>query len=251
VRDEFYVGWEAQPPPGIARHARRCAAALLAAAALAAVVLALAQGRFAASRYEFGTVREFVGWVREAPQPHLVVAAPGFCPAFSPYLLARAGTKAGARDLVAGLDGRLVRLRGMLVYRGDQTMVDVVPGSVEPLGGGGAEPAPDPGVEDLGLHHFTGEVVDSKCYFGVMNPGTGKVHRACAARCISSGTPPLLLVRDRDGRALHLLLVGEDGRALRREILDRVGEPVAVSGRVVRYDNLLVLHAAPEALRRL
>jgi hypothetical protein len=27
---------------------------------------------------------------------------------------------------------------------------------------------------------LTGEIVDSKCYLGVMNPGQGKVHRDCA-----------------------------------------------------------------------
>jgi hypothetical protein len=58
-------------------------------------------------------------------------------------------------------------------------------------------------------------------------------------------------VRDRSGRELHLLLVGADGRALNREILDFVAEPVAVTGRVLRYDDLLVLRADPSAYRRL
>ena len=40
-----------------------------------------------------------------------------------------------------------------------------------------------------------GEIVDSKCYLGVMNPGEGTVHRDCAARCLSGGLPPMLVVR--------------------------------------------------------
>ena len=84
-----------------------------------------------------------------------------------------------------------------------------------------------------------------------MNPGTGKVHRACAVRCISSGTPPVLAVRDRDGHAQHLLVVGGDGRAINREILDLVAEPVEVRGRISRIEGLLVLWVEPGDISKL
>jgi len=40
-----------------------------------------------------------------------------------------------------------------------------------------------------GEFDLVGEIVDSKCYFGNMNPGNGKVHRDCAVRCMSGGIP--------------------------------------------------------------
>jgi hypothetical protein len=199
--EEFYVGYAAAMPPGVRRRVRSAVLASLAFAGCVAGLTAAFQQSFAPSVFEYGDEREFVGWLRETPAPLLVVPAPActeWCATTSSWLLTRYGTKSGAEELVRGLDGRQVRLRGVLVHRGDQTLLDVVPGSLEMLApdvgapASVASPAPAPRVLDLGVQTLTGEVVDSKCHFGVMRPGSGKVHRSCAARCISSGTPPVL-----------------------------------------------------------
>ena len=104
---------------------------------------------------------------------------------------------------------------------------------------------------NLGEHTLRGEIVDIKCYLGVMKPAHGKPHRSCAARCISGGIPPVLMVRDRDGDTNHLLLVSADGRTVNREVLPLVAEPVEITGRVVRLGDWLVLQASPETYRRL
>jgi len=68
-----------------------------------------------------------------------------------------------------------------------------------------------PVVEHLGQVELEGELVDTKCWLGVMRPATGKVHRACAARCLSGGVPPGLLIRNDTGTTLVLLAgSGED-----------------------------------------
>jgi hypothetical protein len=152
---------------------------------------------------------------------------------------------------VHGLDGRRVRLRGVLVYRDDQTLLDVVPDSIQTLAAAGAAPPHKAEIQDLGEQTLRGEVVDGKCHFGVMRPGSGKTHRECAARCIASGSPPMLWVHDPERqRDLHLLLVGADGRSLGRELLPWVAEAVEVTGHVERHDGLLVLYADPTSYRR-
>jgi hypothetical protein len=254
--DEFYVGYAASMPPGVRRTVRRAVFAALAAAAAVAVLVIGFEEPFAPSVFEYGEEREFIGLVRESPAPLLVVPAPActeWCATTSTWLLTHYGTKLGAEELVRGLDGRQVRLRGVLVYRGDQTLLDVVPGSIEVLGAsaGVTRPGPPARIDDLGVQTLTGEIVDSKCHFGVMRPGSGKVHRSCAARCIASGSPPMLWVRDTSGRALYLLLLGADGRALGREVLPFVAEHIEIRGQVLRYDGLLVLRAEPSAYRRL
>jgi hypothetical protein len=252
-RDDFYIGWEASMPGASRRFVRRVVAAAFAGAIAIAGAIAALQAPFAASVFEYGTEREFVGVLRETPAPQLVVSGPActeFCTTRSAWLLAHYGTKRGAADLVRGFDGRTVRLRGVLVYRADQTLLDVVPGSIEAIDAAGTQAAAAI-VEDLGEQTLRGEIVDAKCHFGVMRPGNGKTHRACAARCIASGAPPMLWVRDAAReRDLHLLLIGADGRALGREVLPWVAESVEVTGRVVRHDNLLVLEAEPTAYRR-
>jgi hypothetical protein len=92
--------------------------------------------------------------------------------------------------------------------------------------------------------------VDSKCYLGVMKPGHLKPHRACAARCISGGVPPVLLVRDLEGSASYLLLADADGRAVNSRVQDLVAEPVRIRGEVRRFDDLLVLFADPDTYER-
>src|SRR6266513_1903853 len=84
----------------------------------------------------------------------------------------------------------------------------------------------------LGQQTLVGEIVDSKCYLGVMNPGQLTTHRACAIRCISGGIPPVLLVRQKDGPAIYLLLVSADGKPVNRQVLNMVAEPVEITGDV-------------------
>src|SRR5712691_8273684 len=102
----------------------------------------------------------------------------------------------------------------------------------------------------LGQQTLIGEIVDSKCYLGVMNPGQLTTHRACAIRCISGGIPPVLLVRHTNAPALYFLLVSRDGRPVNKQVLGMVAEPVQITGDVERQGELLILRADPPTYRR-
>jgi hypothetical protein len=244
--DEFYVGYLPSAPPGLARRVRTALVALAAVVAAVALALVAGQRRLDGRLFEFGQPREFRGTLELEPQPTLVVTRPGVGAGVSRWLLVGPG-KLGARELVARFDGEGVRLRGELISRGSETMLQVEPGSVER--DTGAPSAPE--VAALGTLTLRGEIVDSKCHFGVMNPGEGKSHRDCAVRCISGGSPALLRSRDETGEARYFLLVGPDGRALGRELLDFVAEPVEMRGAVERHDGVYVLRTDPSAIRRL
>jgi hypothetical protein len=247
---EFYVGYLPKCPPGIAARTRRAVGAIAALAWLTALAVLTVQAPLAPAAFEFGIERRFRGTLRAEPVPLLAVerpAAPAGVAAVSHFLLVAPG-KHGARPDVAGLEGRLVELAGSLIYREGQTMIELVPGSIVPLA---EPPAPTQGATDLGTHTLVGEIVDSKCHLGVMNPGDGKTHRECATRCISGGIPPMLRTTAPDGTSRLLLLVGEEGEMVNREILDRVAEPVEVTGRVEQLGELLVIYADPKRIRRL
>ena len=96
-----------------------------------------------------------------------------------------------------------------------------------------------------------GEIVDSKCFVGVMKPGRGKVHRACATLCIRGGIPPLLVVAEDGGALAYYLLVGPDGRTLDPIAAGLVAEPIEITGDVIELDDLRVLKATPAHIRRL
>ena len=128
------------------------------------------------------------------------------------YLLVGAG-KFGPPDVIRGHAGERVRFQGSLIYRDGVAMVEMnEPGSFQVLGAG--SPATVEPVTQLGRAVFTGELVDTKCFFGVMRPATGKVHQACAVLCLSGGVPPGLLVRDAAGNGVVILLAGPRGQPL-------------------------------------
>jgi hypothetical protein len=235
---------------------RRTILALNALGVLLAISLVSGQLPFAASTFEFGRDRDFEGIFEARPYPNLLVQRPAKVeglPPFSRYLLVGRWKHGAAAETASVRDGESVLLRGSLIYRGGDTLVEVAPGSVRASGGLSL-----PLVEniDLGAVTLTGEIVDSKCASGVMNPGTGKVHRSCAARCLSGGIPPLLYVQEGTAGALGLagasvVLAGADGGPLDLELLDFVAEPVEIAGRLLRSGDVLVLRAQPASLRRL
>lgn len=247
---EFYVGYLPHAPAGLARALRWRALALLGFVGLVAVLVVCSHGLRPAARFEYGAPVELAGTVVARPYPHLNVRRPGRVGTLAPvssYALV-APWKHGADALVADFDGENVRLRATLAYRDGVVVAELEPGSVrrEP---GPSTPAPAP--QDLGRRTLVGEIVDSKCFFGVMNPGELKPHRACAVRCISGGIPPVLCVRDAAGRASYFLLVSSAGEALNHAVLDFVAEPVEITGEVERRGDILVLRADPATYRRL
>jgi hypothetical protein len=237
--EEFYIGYAPRPPRRIARTIIRAVVGLNVVAATVALVLVFAQRPFARSTFEFQQYRDFMGDVELKPYPALLVGRPGG-KEYSRYLLVAPG-KHGAEAEVRSLAGKAVHLRGSLIYRDGQTMVELVPGSVH---GVKQEPAAV-SFATVGEVTLTGEIVDSKCYLGVMNPGRTKVHRDCAARCISGGIPPAFVTADG-----FYLLVGGDGRPIQHEVLDWVGETIRVKGEVARSGETLILRAEPATFRR-
>jgi len=243
--NDFYVGYLPQAPTTLARFVRKVTIVLGLLAVTAALALVAGQMPFANSAFEYGKLRSFEGVIVTRPFPTLLVARPGEVgqqDKYSRYLLVAPG-KHGADDLVASFDRKQVRLRGQLIYRGGGTMVEITPGSIAVTD---AAPAIQETTRDLGSVTVTGEIVDSKCYLGVMNPGQGKVHRDCAARCLSGGIPPILVTTD--GRE-QFLLVGLDGRALGRDALrEFIAEPMTMRGDLLQQGESRLLKIDAQTL---
>src|SRR5882672_8891215 len=249
--NDFYIGYLPKAPTALARFVRRVIILLGLLAVTVALVLVVGQMPFASSAFEFGKLRSFEGVVVTRPFPTLLVARPGQTSQqdkYSRYLLVAPG-KRGAEDLVASFDGKQVRLQGQLIYREGGTMVEVVPGSITVVD---APPAVQEAPRDLGAATVTGEIVDSKCYLGVMNPGQGKVHRDCAARCLSGGIPPIFITTSGDtpdGRE-QFVLVGPDGSALAPDSLrDFIAEPITLRAELLQCGDLRFLQIDPKTLR--
>jgi hypothetical protein len=251
MNDEFYIGWETKTAPSIAKSVRRVVIALLVLAVLVAMVLAVSQRMIGQSVFEWGTSKTFSGILQTQPYPHLLVQRPGNAgglPQFSTYHLVAPWKFGLNRESLAPLSGKSVTLRGTLIYRGNQTMVETKPEWIQLSDKSSGISLPQ--TTRLGRQTLIGEIVDSKCFLGVMNPGQLTPHRACAIRCISGGVPPVLLVRQQDGPATYLLLVSSEGKPVNQQVLDIVAEPVEITGEIERQGDLLILRADPATYRR-
>ena len=244
---EFYVGYLPSAPPGIRRRVRAAVVVLLLVLIGASVLFTASQNQFARSYFEFGKPAEFSGTLTLQPFPTLL-ADDSFVQdkqQKQPYLLVAPG-KFSADSILAGHDAKHIRLRGRLIHRDEGHMIEVDPSSISETGGP-SEFLND--TQELGEMNLNGEIVDTKCFLGVMNPGEGKVHRDCAARCLSGGIPPALVTTGLDGSPRLVMLLGENGRPLTREsFLQRVGQPVALRGTVVKSQGLFYVRTSAARL---
>ncbi|MEZ5355336.1 MAG: hypothetical protein R2762_22095 [Bryobacteraceae bacterium] len=227
--DSFYVGYAPKAGATARRWMTGVTLLLLALTGGLALSLAYRQKPFADARFEFGIQTEFAGRITMEPYPALIG------PQGSWWLVAPGKFGFNA----AAWAGEAVTLSGERVERGADAMIQVLPGSVRRSG----VELPEAKWERLGSVSLMGEVVDSKCFLGVMNPGEGEVHRGCAVRCISGGVPPGLRVKDRDGTVRIVLLAGPGGEPMRARGLALAGEAVRAAGVLYRSGNLRIIHA--------
>jgi hypothetical protein len=240
--DELYVGYLPGAPPGYARFVRRVVLALLTGAFALAFGFAALQAPSDKGAFELDRESSASGIVRALPAPMLAADRDGNeANASARATLLVRPWKYGAAEEAAALDGHRVTMRGHRVSSPQGEMLELVPGSFVDRGDSGV---PMQRVS-LGRFRLRGELVDSKCYLGVMKPGRGKPHRCCAARCLSGGIPPLFLVEDEVGERVALLVVTRDESPLPRSLLDRVGEPLELEGDVERVDGMLTLRIGP------
>lgn len=245
---EFYIGYAETAPPKTARLIRRLLVGLFVSLAVLALILATQQQRLAFSRFEFQQARPYTGILLTQPYPRLLVTetkSGTAQPTLRSYLLVAPGKHALS---LKEATGQTVQLRGALIERDNNVMLEVLPESVQVIS---ATATPLPLRQSLGTFTLRGEIVDSKCYLGVMNPGHTKPHRECAALCIRGGIPPLLIARDEHGNELQLLLTDLQGAPANQAVLDLVAEPVEITGEIIREEALLYLRAASSNIQRL
>ena len=121
----------------------------------------------------------------------------------------------------------------LVVLSSSPPLTPGMPGTPGPAAAG-AEPSDS-------LVTITGEIVDSKCFLGVMVPGSGKTHKECASLCLRGGIPPAVYVRDEAGRSALLLLTGKEGEPVGSQALQVAGEAIKERAKRLRATGELAL----------
>ncbi|MCC7542188.1 MAG: hypothetical protein IT379_38575 [Deltaproteobacteria bacterium] len=249
--DEFFVGYFPTPKRTLRFSLGAGVIALLLVAG-GAVAIAATMGNPGRGVIPFHGPERRVGILQFAPHGILWTIDPRHPERVHAIHLVRGG-KHGVPPQAAALDGRVVLVEGGLLDRNGQQMIELLR-----LPSASTDLAPDLEARirarapvALGHVRLRGEIVDSKCWLGRMRPGDGRTHRACAQLCVSGGIPPMLVTRAPDGRETGYLVIGADRRAIHRELVEYLAEPVEIEGELERTGDLLVLRTEPDRVQRL
>ena len=225
------------------------------------LLLASFQKKFATSGFEFGESTEIKGIYFNTPVPMLKVVNGKDIWGNASYLTiplvgyGKNGAETAIMELEkeknASFNNKELILKGTLLYSDGKTLMQISK-EENPVVAVGAEAdaSLSPQHKDLGVQKIKGEIIDPKCYFGVMKPGEGKAHRDCAIRCLLGGIPPVFKVMNERGEKNYYIIVGPNGEKMNEAVQDFVAEPVELEARVVQQDDWVILYVKDKGIKR-
>ena len=222
----FFTGWSAASARPLLGFLSLCLVTLL--AGFAALAFALGVTVDDPGGGDFMGDRVITGTLLADPYPMIVTDREGHTIPLS------GGGKRGVQEDARPLDGKHVRATGTAVKRGDRDLLLVETLAAEP---GEARP---PRRETLGTWRLTGEICDGKCALGVMRPGKGLAHKACANVCLLGGVPPVLVTGTPVLGTQFLLMGDTENHALPDAFRDHVAVTRRMEGVLERVGDALL-----------
>ena len=217
----FFIGW-AGLPRGLYGFIALVVVGAAAIGTLFAALVLIALPPRVTGQWSGG---DFIGVL--VTKPYALVRVPGAGNTPPHSVLLTDAWKFGVSPGPEFHDGETVHAQGYSLQRGDVTVMQIG----APLAPAAAV-APLPDLRDAGEATLIGEIVDSKCWSGAMNPGDGKAHRGCGSLCLLGGIPALFITTAKDGAFHWYVLADADGNALDEVIRLHVGERLTRTGHV-------------------
>ncbi|WP_353779625.1 hypothetical protein [Winogradskyella sp. 3972H.M.0a.05] len=215
-----------------------------------ALVFGFTQKPFKNSSFELTSTTKIVGTFHENPYPMLRVQLADNT--YKNIVLLGFGKSSANPYLEVlltkekGLNNKILSIEGNLIYYNGKTLLQITDEEkVALVSSDGIAPTKSETIEMT----LEGEIIDPKCYFGVMKPGFGKIHRSCAVRCISGGIPPVLATTDDNNISKYYLLTDLNGNAINDAVLPYIGKPSEIKGIVHKMDDWHVLMINPNDIK--
>jgi len=250
----FFIGWSNTNHPSILQFVNRFAFGLFALGLLVSIGFTSQIRHIAHSSFDYDHLKDIKGQLISFPFPGIRTISGkdrNGSPIIKTYPLVN-DSKFGANGIVASMKKKFdsekytTLVNGAVIERGNTTAMELSNGfsSVKMLLQ--ENKIPKAALVKLGDSSLIGEIIDTKCYLGAMNPGEGKPHRSCAILCIGGGIMPMVSFRGRDGKMDYAMLLGPNGETINKEVLKYVAEPVLIMGKLYRFDNWYVLYTNPK-----
>lgn len=237
---EFFIGWRGRTGPALGRFLS--AVVLISAVGFGLIGYGLGAedgGPEVAGRVGFEPELPgvFTGTLMRGPVPLLRVEPSAALPQGATLMMVL-WDKRGV-PVAEDLYGQRVSVEGVIFRRGDLGML-VFGGGFTPTGDAGA---PSPVVEPLGRWRITGEICDGKCYSGIMKPGEGLGHRACAQLCFVGEVPAVFVTAAPVEGTRFFILANTDGGPPPPEARHLFGVPIDLEGALERRGDVTVFRA--------
>lgn len=252
-KDEFYVGYLPMPPAH-AFYVRMLLPFVLWLAVGVAVIASSSQTDPGDGTWATDRIVTLDGMIDASPYPMIRIPSTRLDRPFETLLLVETGKFGAGR--AAPFDGRIVTVTGWMIERDGRRMLEIAPGDDSLKLHSDPATADHPHLQrppavSAGRVTLRGEILDSKCYLGVMKPGSGKTHKECATLCISGGIPPMFVTWIGPDKPRYFLLTNKEGTGLDDKFLPFVGDPVELSGEVERLGDITLLKVDAREIIRL
>ena len=242
--DEFYVSYiEGSLGTKTKQTLKRFALVSVLLLVIAALLFSFAQKSFKNSTFELTSATKITGVFHENPYPMLRVEVADN--EFKNILLLGFGKSSAnpflekLQDEVKDLNGKTISIEGNLIYYNGKTLIQITDDEKVLLKNNSKSKTPL--KETVSKMTLQGEIIDPKCYFGVMKPGKGKIHRSCAVRCISGGIPPVLATTDKNNMSQYFLLTDLKGLPINKDVLPFIGKPSEIIGVVEKMEDWYIV----------
>lgn len=238
-RRDFFIGWQEGMPSSNKVFLKRVIIAFLILLAVIIISLVLLQKPYNNHIFQLGTLSNISGTYYEQPVPVLLADEEELPEGFAKEIMLVGFGKFGAEGIMneiektqGTLNGKNITLSGTLISGDGKTLMELTRKTNAFVSLNESSEVASSSRSSLNDIVITGEILDPKCYFGVMKPGEGKVHKSCATRCISGGIPPVLRheTGDPDIPYSYFIVLGKNGNKINAEILPFVAERVEISG---------------------
>ncbi len=254
-KKDFYIGWQPEMADSNSQFLRKRILPIFIGIPILVFLFVFFQKPFNNHLFDFGNISEITGTYYHSPVPMLVADEGELDDNFSNEILLVGFAKFGAlgtmqsiQETAGDLNCKKITLAGTLIHGDGKTLMELTQETASLIKVEDATRQPIPKTTNRTPINLKGEILDPKCYFGVMKPAEGKIHKSCAIRCISGGIPPVF--RQPTGKADqpydYFLMMDESGKSINQEVLSFVGEPVSVAGNTTNFLEWKVLYINPD-----
>ena len=238
-KNDFYIGWLNKIPSKNKKPIILFIAAFFLFTFFLLFIIIFNTKKFNNYQFEFGNLKTFTGTFYSKPFPVLILDNQYTIPNYNNSALLVGYGKFGTQHIlksiaenVGNIEGKKIKISGSLIYGDGKILIELTQKEKSFLQ---IYSTNTNNTNNININNnyknvtLTGEIIDPKCWFGVMKPAEGKVHKSCAIRCISGGIQPVLKVKNKD-TFIYYVLVADSMHNIHKSILPYIAEQVVVKG---------------------